>query len=1787
MKDTDKTKGQLIEELGALRQRIAELQTAEAERRQSEEKSRQSEQRYRTILEETEEGYYEIDLAGTFTYVNNTGGHLLGYSHKKMIGMNYRSIFSEQVQQNFFEAFNKVYRTGRPIRNFLFEAVRRGGNNRVGELSIFPLRNENREIIGFRGVGRDITERKRAEEMLADEATRRRILVDQSSDGIVVLDEKGKVYEANQRFAEMLGYSPEEAREIHVWDWDTQWTREQLLEMVRTVDEAGAHLETYHRRKDGTTIDVEISTNGAICAGHKLVFCVCRDITERKQTEKALQASEERYRLLVENAGEGISIVQDGMTKFCNTKAAELTGYSPGELTSMKAVEIVHPDDRERVLNYRTRRMKGEKVPSAYTFRIIDKQGNTKWLLRNVTLLTWEDKPAALVIDTDLTEQKQMEEMLCQSEQRYRLLAENAKDIIFRLQLWPEHKFDYVSPSATAVTGYTPEEHYADPLLGLKLVHPEDRALFETMIQKPESVSTPIAMRWIHKDGATIWVEVQRTFIYDKEGRLVALDGIVRDITERKLAEDALKKSEQRLREAQGLGRLGNWEYDLATKKIEWSDEVYELFERDKALGPPTPEEEARYYTPEEMRRLREFNRIVIKEEKELAIDSAANLPSGKTVFLNAWIRPVKDESGRVIRLFGTIQDITERKKSEEVYQTIIHAAMDGFWLMGIQGCFLDVNDAYCHLTGYSRDEILTLNIQDIEAAETLEATALHIQRIKETGTDRFETKHRCKDGRIVDVEVSVNYLNVGGGQLFVFIRDITERKKVEETLRRSEERYRTILKEMEDSYFETDFAGNFTFVNDSTCRSLGYSIGEIIGVNYQIFTAKEDIEAVYRTFNEIYRTGKANKGFSWKIVRRDGALGFIEASISPSRDHNGKIIGFRAVGRDITERKQVEEALRESEERYHAIFEQAAESIILTATEDLAVVEFNDSAHQSLGYSREEFARLKVPDFEAIESIEENTKRRQKVTEGKIDDVFETKHRTKSGELRDVRVSVRPIRIGSKDFVLGISHDITERKKAEEALRASETQYRLLAEHMSDVVWIMDLDLNVTWISPSAKKARDYSLEEIAALPLDRQLTPESLGKAMNLLGKWMHLEKEGRTPDPHGAISVELEFICKDGHTLWLECSLQFIRDEQGKATGILAEGRDITERKKAEEDLRKFKAISEAAGYGIVIGNTDGIFEYVNQAFAMMHGYSVEELLGKHFSAINSAEQMKRVEELHNQLLQKGGYTGEEVWHRRKDGTVFLALMNATAIRDDKGNPLYFAVTSIDITERKQAEQELKLRSELLDSATDSIFVHDLEGFFIYVNEMACQVHGYSREEFMKLKLQDVVAPERVSGLNSDFREIVKKGQTVFESAHRRKDGSVMPVEVHGRAIELGKRKLLLTVIRDISERRRVEEERMQLEQKAQLASRLASVGELASGIAHEINNPLTGVIGYAQLLLTRNDLSKDIKHDIEVINEGAQRVAGVIRKLLTFARQTKPERKHVDINESIGTTLDLRAYELASNNIKVAQRLAQDLPITIADAGQLQQVFLNLIINAETEMKLAHGSGKLLIKTEQVDNTIQISFKDNGPGIAKQNLEKIFEPFFTTREVGQGTGLGLSVCHGIMTEHKGKIYAESKLGKGATFIVELPIITEDRKLELPEPAVEEPQKLTKAKILVVDDEPVIRQFVSHILGEEGHEVEAVDNAENALEKIRSKRYRLIVLDVKMPGMSGIELYEQIQEIAPSLAKRVVFITGDILGTRTTAFLAKTKAPHIVKPFEAKQFKTEINRILTGNM
>jgi PAS domain S-box-containing protein len=360
--------------------------------------------------------------------------------------------------------------------------------------------------------------------------------------------------------------------------------------------------------------------------------------------------------------------------------------------------------------------------------------------------------------------------------------------------------------------------------------------------------------------------------------------------------------------------------------------------------------------------------------------------------------------------------------------------------------------------------------------------------------------------------------------------------------------------------------------------------------------------------------------------------------------------------------------------------------------------------------------------------------------------------------------------------------------------------------------------------------------------------------------------------------------------------------------------------------------------------------------------------------------------------------------------------------------------------EIAERQQVEAQLqqseKKYSTLVEQGDDGIIIIQ-DGVLKFANSKMVELIGFSLEKALGRSFVDFVSPEKRGLVAGRYKRRVSGGDipSKYEIEILGKGGGRIPVEVSASSIEYEGRPADMAIVRDITERK-------QMEQRLIITDRLASVGELASGIAHELNNPLTSVIGFSQLLLDKG-VPDDITEEVRIISNEAQRAAVVVKNLLTFARKHGPAKQLVNISEVIEKVLELRAYEQRVNNIRVKTQFAADLPEVMADYFQLQQVFLNIVINAEYFMIELHGKGTLTITTEKIDNVVRASFADDGPGISEENLRHLFDPFFTTKEVGKGTGLGLSICHGIVAEHGGRIYAESEPGEGAIFRVELPI------------------------------------------------------------------------------------------------------------------------------------------------
>lgn len=362
----------------------------------------------------------------------------------------------------------------------------------------------------------------------------------------------------------------------------------------------------------------------------------------------------------------------------------------------------------------------------------------------------------------------------------------------------------------------------------------------------------------------------------------------------------------------------------------------------------------------------------------------------------------------------------------------------------------------------------------------------------------------------------------------------------------------------------------------------------------------------------------------------------------------------------------------------------------------------------------------------------------------------------------------------------------------------------------------------------------------------------------------------------------------------------------------------------------------------------------------------------------------------------------------------------------------------------------------------------------------------------------------------------------------------------------------------------------QELQQAQAKLIQSEKLAAIGLLVSGVAHELNNPLTAIVGYAQILQA-SDLPSPAKADLDRIIEQAQRSARIIQKLLTFGRQHKPEQRPVDVNQLVEDVLDLVGHQLTMDQICVESQLSDTIPLTLADPYQLQQVWLNLIQNAQQAMLDAHRGGLLRIQTlTTLEGNIRVEFTDNGPGIAPDAMEKIFDPFFTTKPIGKGTGLGLSICYGIIQGHHGEIWVENNASGGSTFVVELPGL-EDVAWDVDVEPASPTHASADARILVVDDEPSVLEMVKRHLTGQGYRVETARDGAEVAERIAREDYDLILLDILMPEKDGITTFREVVERWPDMGSRIIFATGDVATESTRAFLEETCAVYITKPFD----------------
>ncbi len=840
-------------------------------------------------------------------------------------------------------------------------------------------------------------------------------------------------------------------------------------------------------------------------------------------------------------------------------------------------------------------------------------------------------------------------------------------------------------------------------------------------------------------------------------------------------------------------------------------------------------------------------------------------------------------------------------------------------------------------------------------------------------------------------------------------------------------------------------------------------------------------------------------------------------------------------------EKERAEDKLRETELLYRTLFKQFPDGILIIDAQG-NFIEFNEAAHRQLGYSREEFEKLRISDINPSQSSEEAQASMRKVLDNGSAE-FDVNHRTKVGEIRNVHVITQLMVLSDRTVYHTIWRDITERKRAEASRQESEAQYRALFEGSPDAILLADPETGIILdANTAASRLLARPQEKIIGLHQSKIHPPQKEAYSREIFTQ--HVEGAS---DQKGLHPSEMTVLRPDGTEVPVEVLSQLVTIKGKKV--LLGVFRDITEHKRAEqkldESIDRFRRLSEAGFEGIIISE-QGVIVDANTRMAQILGCKFSDLIGSKISDFVTPEFSATVED----HIRSGSEERYECFAKRKYGSIFPIEIQGKSLPYE-GRML--RITAIrDITGRKRAEEALSNEKAFSDAIIDSLpgvfFICDEEGRLLRWNDNETAMTGYSSEELSQMNVLQLFREDRELAA-SKMREVFEFGRASLEVSIVTKSGMQIPFLFSGFRMVADNKRYLVGIGIDVSEQRR-------LEAQLRHAQKMEAIGVLAGGIAHDFNNILSAIIGYVSLMKMKMKPDDQLQHNAEQILASAERAAKLTHDLLSFSRKQVVNLRPMNINDIIFGIQNMLT-RLIGENIEFKVRCSPEQLIAEVDKGQIEQVLMNLATNARdampqggtlqvaTSVVEVDDSNMIILHDHRPSQYILITVSDSGIGMDKKTQEHLFEPFYTTKEVGKGTGLGLAITYGIIKKHRGFIYAQSEPGKGTTFNLYLPLAKTAAKEVRQEANI--PLSSGHETILLVEDESVVRQVTKDTLEEFGYTVmEAIDGDEGVrVFRENQQSIQLILCDLIMPHKNGKEVYEEVKKIRPDI--KVIFMSG----------------------------------------
>jgi PAS domain S-box-containing protein len=960
------------------------------------------------------------------------------------------------------------------------------------------------------------------------------------------------------------------------------------------------------------------------------------------------------------------------------------------------------------------------------------------------------------------------------------------------------------------------------------------------------------------------------------------------------------------------------------------------------------------------------------------------------------------------------------------------------------------------------------------------------------------------------------------------------------------------------------DLQGNILEANDAFLRTLGYTHEDLAAgkLTADRITPPEYRELENWLLEELQSRGRCEP-FEKEYFHKNGSRVPALMEISLLNDHPYQVMTLIV---NITGRRRTEEVLRDSERRYRTIVDMARDGIwILDSQARITFV--NQRMAEMLGYAVEEILTHSLYDFldrEDHQEAEDLLKRRQLG----IGEDFDFRFRRKDGKELWGIVSTNPLVDTEGRFIgsLGMITDITERKRADRKLRENEERFRQLADHIDEIFWIWEIETGqILYLNPAAEKIFEISCEALYENPrlwIDA-IHPEDREAVLRAL------KEAPRT----GKIDLECRIVRADGSTRWLRSKGKIIPNLTAQPYRLAGITVDRTERKHAEELLKLQAQILENLAEGVVVSDKDGRIILTNPAIDRLFGYPRGALIGKPLTLLTnySEEENRRLVEAVREKVSREGFWSGEIISLKSDHTTFISLCSITSIETSNGQ-VWVSVQQ-DITDWKKTSEQLQEQAALINQANDAILVKDLEDRIIFWNRGAEILYGWTAAEVCGKDVKQLHFRNHVEELEKAKKALLQSGDWVGELNQVTRDGKAIIVQTHWSLLrdDQGNMKSVLATNTDITKQKEIETHLLR-------AQRLDSIGTLAMGIAHDINNilaPLLVAIDVLRFRLT----DEESQYFLAMLKINTQRGADLINQVLTFARGVGGARQVLDLKYLIGEMIGILKGTLPKS-IAIRFSVAEDLWPVVGDPTQLQQVVMNLCTNAQDAMP---NGGELKIEAKNLyipdpedfsQPFVSLTVADTGTGIPADLLDKIFEPFFTTKEVGKGTGLGLSTVMGIIKDHGGSIEVTSRTGSGTNFQIYLPANPEDSANMEPEEEVDLPFG-NQEMILLIDDEPILRELFKSNFEQFGYRMLAAGSGAQALKMYaeHGDEIKVIITDIVMPDMDGLATIQALQ----AMNKEVKIIA--ISGLNANAILEKAVRMGGVQAFLRKPFTSNL--------